>query len=90
MADAVNSPEVPLSDDRILRTWSKVRSGLHESGAARAALDSRAGRTLTDADWAIAKDRLLEFFNILRGWGRKARAVSRNLVMCEVPCLPEL
>jgi hypothetical protein len=59
-------------------------------GAARAALDSRAGRTLTDADWAVAKDRLLEFFHILRGWDRKARAASRDLVMCEVPCLPEL
>ena len=31
MADAVDSPEVPASDDRILRAWSKVRSGLHES-----------------------------------------------------------
>jgi hypothetical protein len=31
MADAVDSPEAPLSDDRILRDWSKVRSGLHES-----------------------------------------------------------
>jgi hypothetical protein len=60
-----------------------------EDGA-RAALDSRAGRTLTDADWAVAKDRLLEFFHMLRGWDRKARAVSRDLVMCEVPCLPEL
>ena len=59
-------------------------------GAARAALDWRAGRALTEADWAVAKDRLLEFFNILRGWDRKARAVSRDLVMCEVPCLPEL
>ena len=59
-------------------------------GAARAALDLRAGRTLSDADWAVAKDRLREFFNILRGWDRKARTVSRDLVMCEVPCLPEL
>jgi hypothetical protein len=59
-------------------------------GAARAALDWRAGRTLTDADWAVAKDRLLEFFNILRGWDRQARAAGRDLVMCEVPCLPEL
>jgi hypothetical protein len=59
-------------------------------GAARAALDSRAGRTLTDADWAVAKDRLLEFFTILRGWDRKARTVSRDLVMFEVPCLREL
>jgi hypothetical protein len=59
-------------------------------GGARAALDLRAGRTLTDADWAAAKDRLLEFFHILREWDRKARAVNRDLVMCEVPCLPEL
>ena len=66
---------------------SRPNSG---EGAARAAFDSRAGRTLTDADWAVAKDRLLEFFHILRGWERKARAVSRDLVMCEVPCLPEL
>ena len=59
-------------------------------GAARAALDSRAGRALTDADWAVAKDRLLEFFAILRDWDRRARRASRDLVMCEVPCLPEL
>ena len=59
-------------------------------GAARAAFDSRAGRTLTDTDWAVAKDRLLEFFTILRGWDRKARTVSRDLVMFEVPCLREL
>ena len=69
------------------------RFGTHPEsfeGGARAALDSRAGRTLTDEDWALAKDRLLEFFHILHGWDRKARAVSRDLVMCEVPCLPEL
>jgi len=59
-------------------------------GAARAAFDSRAGRTLTDADWAVAKDRLLDFLTILRGWDRKARTVSRDLVMFEVPCLREL
>ena len=59
-------------------------------GAARAAFDARAARTLTDADWAVVKDRLLEFFHILRGWDRKARTVSRDLLMFEVPCLPEL
>ena len=61
-------------------------------GAARAALDSRAGRTLTDADWAVAKDRLLDFFNILRAWGRKTKneTARGDLVMCEVPCLREL
>jgi hypothetical protein len=57
-----------------------------DEGAARAALDSRAGRTLSDADWADAKDRLVAFFAILRGWDRRTRTV----VMCEVPCLPEL
>ena len=56
-------------------------------GAARAALDSCTGRTLTDADWAVAKDRLLEFFTILSGWDRSARTVSRDLVRFEVPCL---
>ena len=61
-------------------------------GAARAAFDSRAGRTLTDSDWAVAKDRLLDFFNILRAWGRKTKneTARRDLVMCEVPCLREL
>src|SRR3954453_6472789 len=33
--------------------------GSCEAGA-RAALGSRGGRTLTDADWAVAKDRLLD------------------------------
>jgi hypothetical protein len=59
-------------------------------GTARAALDSLSGRTLADADWAVAKDRLLEFFTILRGWERKARTGSGDLVMCEVPCLRDL
>ena len=60
--------------------------------AARAALDSHAGCALTDADWAVAKDRLLEFFNILRAWGRKTKneTARRDLIMCEVPCLREL
>ena len=56
-------------------------------GAAREALDSRAGITLADADWAVAKDRLLEFFTILSGWDRKVRMASRDLVLFEVPCL---
>jgi hypothetical protein len=59
-------------------------------GAARAALDLRAGRPLSDADWADAKGRLREFFDILRGWDRGTRTVSPDLVVCEVPCLREL
>jgi hypothetical protein len=58
--------------------------------AARAALDSCAGRTLTDAEWAVAQGKLLEFVTILRGWGQRSRTASRDLLMFEVPCLPEL
>jgi hypothetical protein len=37
--------------------------------AARAALDSRAGRTPTSAEWLVARAKLLEFVTILRGLG---------------------
>jgi hypothetical protein len=57
--------------------------------AARAALDSRAGRTLTGAEWAVAQGKLLEFVTILRGWDQRP-TVSRDLVMFEVPCQREL
>jgi hypothetical protein len=86
-ARPLNPTARPPFQPGVERFDSRPESG---EGAARAALDSRAGRTFTDADWAAAKDSLLEFFNILRGWDRKARVVSRDLVMCEVPCLPEL
>jgi hypothetical protein len=36
--------------------------------AARAALELRAGCGLTDAEWAAARARLLEFAGILRDW----------------------
>lgn len=36
--------------------------------AARAALGMRAGHVLTDAEWAAARSKLLEFARILRGW----------------------
>ena len=85
--ESVANTESDTSDHGPERCDTRPEPG---EGAARAALDSRAGRTLTEADWAVAKDRLLEFFTILRGWDRKARTVSRDLVMCEVPCLREL
>jgi hypothetical protein len=90
---------LPLQDNRDWMTPSEtIHPGrehfgtLPESceGAARAALDLRAGRALTDAQWAVAKDRLLDFLTILRGWDRRPRTVSRDLVMFEVPCLREL
>ena len=58
--------------------------------AARAALDSRAGRTLTGAQWAVAQDKLLEFVTILRAWEQKTKnGEGRDLLMFEVPCLRE-
>jgi hypothetical protein len=84
---SVASNQLDEFSDGAERFVTRAESG---EGAARAALHSRLGRTLSDADWAAAKDRLFEFFNILRDWDRQARTVSRDLVMCEVPCLPEL
>ena len=43
-----------------------------EDGA-RAALDSRAGRTLTGTEWVVARAKLLEFVTILRGWAQKIK-----------------
>lgn len=55
--------------------------------AARAAIELRAGRALTDAEWAAARARLLEFAGILRGWEGKTKASRRGNV--EVLCQPE-
>ena len=54
---------------------------------ARAALELRAGRTLTDAEWAAARARLLEFAGILRIWDRTTTASPRGNV--ELLCQPE-
>ena len=51
---------------------SDTRRGVCE-GAARTAIDLRAVRALTDADWAAAKSRLLEFISVLCDWDRQAR-----------------
>ena len=40
---------------------------------ARAALDSGAGRRLTDAEWVGGRARLLEFMGILRTWNQQAK-----------------
>jgi len=40
--------------------------------AARAAIERRAYRAFTDAEWATARARLLEFAGILRVWERTA------------------
>ena len=63
------------------------RSRRQIEAAARAAIELRAGRALTDAEWAAARARLLEFAGILRDWDRKTTASRRGNV--EVLCQPE-
>lgn len=48
--------------------------------AARAALELRVGRSLTDAEWADARARLVEFVNILRAWERESVPPRRGNV----------
>jgi hypothetical protein len=42
--------------------------------SARAAIELRAGRNLTNVEWARASARLLEFVSILRAWKQQAKA----------------
>ena len=44
--------------------------------AARAALEMRLGRAITDPEWAAARRRLLEFISILRGWDQQTRLAN--------------
>jgi len=55
--------------------------------AARAAIELRADRVLTDTEWAATRARLLEFAVVLRGWDRKTTSSRRGKV--EVLCQPE-
>jgi hypothetical protein len=54
---------------------------------ARTTIELHAGHALTDAQWAAARARLLEFAGILRDWDRKKTASRRGNV--EVLCQPE-
>lgn len=58
--------------------------------AARTALDSLAGRSLSGAEWAVAQARLLKFVTILRGWAEKSESGESGFGSVEVPCLREL
>jgi hypothetical protein len=72
---------------------SKVTSVRHDAprpaseGNARAAIEARAGRLLTDAEWVAERSRLVEFASILRDWDRKALTSRRGNV--EVSCQQE-
>ena len=63
------------------------RSQREMETAARAALELRAGRALTDTEWAQMRARLLEFAGILPSWDRKPPASKRGNV--EVLCQQE-
>lgn len=47
---------------------------------ARAALDAKAGRPVTDAEWAATSSKLLEYAGILRIWDRKTIERRRGKV----------
>jgi hypothetical protein len=54
------------------------RSPNQLEAAARAAIERRGYRAFTDAEWATARARLLEFAGILRAWERTAGRVSKR------------
>lgn len=58
--------------------------------AARAALESSAGRALTDGEWAQQRSRFLRLATILRGWDQKAgNTMPSRLGNVEVLCQRE-
>jgi hypothetical protein len=44
--------------------------------AARMALESRIGRSVTDAEWQAMRSKLTEFVTILQGWDSRRRRVG--------------
>ena len=63
------------------------RSPNRLEAAARAAIELRADRPLTEVEWSAARARLLEFGAILRSWERTTAAPRRGNV--EVLCQRE-
>lgn len=66
-----------------------IQSGFDRENEARLELVSRAGRPLTDVEWARMRSRLLELAAILREWDVKARRSRPRLGTVETPCQPE-
>ena len=65
-----------------MATTNRLPSDRCLKGIAREALDSRAGRRLTDAEWMRARNNLLEFVKILSSWERaekKAQPMESEL-----------
>jgi len=67
-----------------------TRDGGTPENAARAALDSAAGRTLTDPEWERTRSKLIEFVTILRIWEQKAKKVPARVGNVEALCPREL
>jgi hypothetical protein len=53
----------------------KINNNASEN-AARAALDLRVGRVLSNTEWAHARSTLMQFVTILRNWERNAEAIQ--------------
>ncbi len=47
--------------------------------AARLSIEMRAGRSLTDLEWARARARLLELVTILRAWEHQTKTPEREV-----------
>jgi hypothetical protein len=65
------------------------RSTSNTENAARAAVDSAAGRTQTDPEWGRTRSKLVEFVATLRSWEQKAKKDSAGLGNVEALCQPE-
>jgi phage protein D len=52
------------------RTLAPTAAG-QKQAAARAALEARAGRALTDVEWERGRANLVEFASIVRAWYRQ-------------------
>lgn len=65
------STAMPATSDRGGRSPKQLEA------AARAAIELRAGRILTDAEWAAMRARILEFASVVRAWDQNDSVAMR-------------
>lgn len=53
--------------------------------AARAALECRARRNLTEVEWRRTRTKLLEFMSILRAWDQQVKPCLSRLLQARLP-----
>jgi hypothetical protein len=87
----INSPREVLIASGSLRAQPECSETFSRGleNAARAALDSLGKRTRTDAEWANARGKPLQFVTILRGWDQKAKNTALRLGHVEALCQRE-